>query len=299
MWLTRREYRVFDVGRVQVGGAPGLRPTVLIGTIFHHRHRVVEDEAEGRFNRDLAERLINAQETYSDKTGNPCMVDVVGSNPHALHRYVEFVASVTEAPILLDGTTAETRVEALQSLADVGLKGRLVYNSITPSVKEKELTTIQEAGLEAAVLLSFDASQLTTKGRVEAVHKMLGLVGQYGVSKPLIDTCVLDLPSLGPACSALYRLKEETGLPVGCGAHNAVSLWRGLKSKLGEQAVKPCVASAVALASFAGADFVLYGPIDDAPIVFPAVAMVDVALSQLEIEALHRPPRDHPRYRVA
>ena len=80
--------------------------------------------------------------------------------------------------------------------------------------------------------------------------------------------------------------------------HNAVAMWRGLQSKMGDHAEKPCIASSAAAAVTVGADFVLYGPIEDAKYVFPAVAMVDTALSQLAIEKGSTPSKDHPRFRI-
>ncbi|MHA2211085.1 MAG: tetrahydromethanopterin S-methyltransferase subunit H, partial [Candidatus Thorarchaeota archaeon] len=45
-------------------------------------------------------------------------------------------------------------------------------------------------------------------------------------------------------------------------------------------------------------DFVLYGPIKHAQVVFPSVAMIDVALSGSLIEERIRPERPHPRYLI-
>ena len=108
----------------------------------------------------------------------------------------------------------------------------------------------------------------------------------------------MDLATMGQALSAMHDIKEEFGLPVGGGVHNAVAMWRGLKPKMGEQAEKPAVASASAASVAVGADFLLYGPIEDAPFVFPAVAMVDTALSQLEMEKVNRPCEGHPRFKI-
>jgi tetrahydromethanopterin S-methyltransferase subunit H len=58
------------------------------------------------------------------------------------------------------------------------------------------------------------------------------------------------------------------------------------------------MAAAAAAAVAMGADFVLYGPLEDAKYVFPAVAMTDTALSQLLMEKGTRPPQSHPRYRI-
>ena len=138
----------------------------------------------------------------------------------------------------------------------------------------------------------------STAGRISAIKELVSKRQEFGIEKPLIDTCVLDLPTLGSALRAIYELKDELGFPAGCGAHNAVALWKGLKSKMGEQAVKPCLASVNAASAAVGADFILYGPIDDAKVVFPAVAMVDTAYSQLLIEKRIQIPKTHPRYRI-
>jgi len=45
---------------------------------FDEGHKIVKDRSSGVFDRAEAERLINVQEEMSDKTGVPCMLDVVG-----------------------------------------------------------------------------------------------------------------------------------------------------------------------------------------------------------------------------
>ena len=67
---------------------------------------------------------------------------------------------------------------------------------------------------------------------------------------------------------------------------------------MGPQAEKPCAASALAMSVAVGADFLLYGPVEDAPYAFPAVAMVDTALSQLIVEQGERVDKSHPRFRI-
>ena len=134
----------------------------------------------------------------------------------------------------------------------------------------------------------------TAKGRVQAVRELLPRARTAGVTKLIVDTCVLDLATLGQACSAMHDIKNEFGLPVGGGVHNAVAVWKGLKKKMGDQAVKPCVAAVCASSVAMGADFILYGPVEDAPYVFPAVAMIDTALSQLVMERGEQPRPEPP-----
>jgi tetrahydromethanopterin S-methyltransferase subunit H len=49
----------------------------------------------------------------------------------------------------------------------------------------------------------------------------------------------------------------------------------------------------------AGADFLLYGPIEEADTAFPMVAMTDAALGQLEFERTGKFDMKHPLFRIA
>lgn len=292
------EQQRFDIGGVKVGGRPGARPTVLVGSIFYHGHKILVDENRGEFVRDEAEKRIRLQEEWSAKTGNPCMFDVVGATAEAMTKHLEFVAGATKAPFLIDGTTDEVRLAGLEYVTRAGLADRAVYNSIQPEIRADELGAISKAGLENALFLTYYLKDFTAKGRVTAVRELWPRLQQAGIRKLLVDTCVLDLAALGQAWSAIFDIKNEFGLPAGGGVHNAVALWKGLKTKMGPQAKDPCMAAVAAASVAIGADFLLYGPVEDAPIVFPAVAMADTALSQLVMDKGGRPEKPHPRYLV-
>lgn len=298
MWSFKAEQKTFEIGGVNIGGVPGRRPVVLVGTLFYHRHKVVKDENAGTFDEDAAEELVKTQDEMSEKTGNPAMIDVVGASVPAMKRHLEFVADHTKAPIMVDSPSAEIRGIGLSYAKELGILDRVVYNSINPTSKPNELNALQSSGVDSAVILAYNMKDFSTAGRTSAVKELLNKRKEIGIEKPLIDTCVLDLPTLGQALRAMYELKDELGFPVGCGAHNAVALWKGLKTKMGEQAIKPALASVSAVSAAVGADFILYGPIDDAKVVFPAVAMVDAAYSQIPLEKKIQIPRTHPRYRI-
>ena len=53
--------KTVEIGGVCVGGLPGARPVVLIGTIFYHGHNIIVDENRGEFGRG---RVL-------DNEGNP------------------------------------------------------------------------------------------------------------------------------------------------------------------------------------------------------------------------------------
>ncbi len=292
------EQKRFDIGGTGVGGQPGVRPTVLVGSMFYHGHDVLLDEDLGEFDADEAEKRIRIQEDFSERTGNPCMLDVVGATPEAIQKHLRFAAGVTQMPLLIDGTTTDVRLAGLKYVAEAGLADRVVYNSVQPEVQDDELAAIQEAGVTAAILLTYYLKDFTAQGRVQAVRELLPRLLDVGVNKLMVDTCVLDLATMGQAYSSLFDIKHEFGLPVGGGVHNAVAMWKGLKKKMGRDARKPCVAAACASTVAVGADFVLYGPVEDAPHVFPAVAMMDTALSQVVMERGIRPEKTHPRFRI-
>lgn len=290
--------QTFDVGGVAVGGQPGVRPAVLIGTIFYHGHNITTNEDRGEFLESDARRVIAQQDEYAEKTGNPCMLDVVGATPEAMQRHLAFAAEASQAPLLIDGTTTDVRLAGLRYVAEAGLSHRAVYNSIQPEIDDEELRAVEQSGVKSAILLTYYLLDFTAKGRVQAVRDLLPRCRQAGIDQLLVDTCVLDLASFGSACGAIHEIKQEFGLPCGGGVHNAIAMWRGLKTKMGPHAYEPCIAAAIASTVAVGGDFVLYGPVEHAKTVFPAVAMIDTALSQLAIEQGTRPVESHPRFRV-
>ncbi len=290
--------QTYQIGGYEIGGPQGQIPTCLIGSLFYAKQKIHIDDRAGTFNEDEAERLIKFQQEFSDKTGNPHMIDVVGSTPESLIKHIEFVASFTDEPLLFDGITSDTRINALKQLPNLGIKNPIVYNSITPDFKPEELTAIKEASIDTAILLTFNTKDFTSRGRINAAKDLLNRTSQV-ITKPLIDTTVLDIPTLGMACQAINVIKNELGIPCGAGVHNAIETWRGLSAKMGLQAKHPSMASATAMAVSMGADFILYGPIEVADIIFPTAAMVDAALGQLSFELGKPPKKPHPLFKIA
>ncbi len=292
------EQKTFDIYGVKVGGDPGIVPTVMIGSIFYKGHSIVQDPGEGLFNRSRAETLISKVEEQTDKTGLPGMVDIVAENAVAAGRYMDFVAGVTEMPLVLDVLSEESQVESLQYASDQGLMDRVVLNSLTPHSGPPVYDKIREVGCSSAILLLYSTTTLLSSDKSGLLDELVPKAEDAGVENILVDTAVIDIPSLGLASKAVYRIKDRYGYPSGCGAHNSIASWKRLKEKYSKSAVISAVAVANSLPTALGADFVIYGPIDAAEDVFPAVALVDAAFSQIQIEKRVRPGRDHPRYRI-
>jgi tetrahydromethanopterin S-methyltransferase subunit H len=239
------------------------------------------DENAGKFDKEKAEGLIKLQEEFSDKTGNPCMLDVVGTTEQAMKTFISFVGDVTEKPFLIDSPSPSVRAVGAQYVKEVGLEERAVYNSLMPESKAEEFESVKQSGLRSSILLAYKGMLMTSEARVKAIKDLLPKVEEAGINKPLVDTCVLDVPSLAVGCRAILDLKAATGFPCGCGAHNAISTWAGFKKRMGAEAFTPCAVSVNTMPIVLGADFVLYGPLEDCKYVFPAVNAINMAQKYL------------------
>jgi tetrahydromethanopterin S-methyltransferase subunit H len=311
MFKFSREQMVFEVGNVKIGGQPGEYPTALAGTIFYAGHKIVSDSRKGVFDRGIAESLIKKQEEKSDATGNPCLIQVFSESPEAMRRYIDFISSISKAPFLIDSTDANTKIEGVKYAAEVGLIDRAIYNSINPSITDWEIKALSIFKVKASIILTFNPRDVTVKGKIDLLTKgvqgvvsrgLLEIAREAGVSKPLIDVAILPLGSgAGPSLMSTYVIKAKLGLPVGSGIHNAVSAWDWLRKARksipeGREMAKTCDVASNILQVLAGGNFVLYGPIENAPLVFPVVAMADSIVA----EAVHSefedvvPVENHP-----
>jgi tetrahydromethanopterin S-methyltransferase subunit H len=273
MFRYSLEQKVFEIKGVKVGSQPGENPPILIGSIFYHKHKIVEDEKKGVFRKEEAEKLIKNVEELSDRTKIPFMLDVVGASPEAIVKYIEFVSSITKAPILVDplGDVNVASV-ALRYVKEVGLIDRVIYNSLTAKSRDEEYKLLQESGVDKAVLLLYTDKVLDVEARIKSLEMMLEKTRVYGVDKYMVDTFVIDLPSLSVAMRTAIEIKKRFGLPVGCGAHNAISAQRkAFKERFGSEWVKIMELASNLAPIVIGSDFLLYGPIETSNEVFAAV----------------------------
>ncbi len=301
MFEYTAEQRVLEIDNMRIGGKPGINPTVLIGSIFHSGDKLVKNAKEGTIDVPSAEALLNALVDASSATGLPSMLDVVAESPKAIEKHLLHLVDVTDMPLLVDGSgSEEVNLAGVQAAREGGFLDRVMLNSITPDTSMEALESFHELGVKHAVGLTFsNAAMASATKRLDLAEMLLDKTTKAGIENVIIDTGVIDLLTLGLACKAQHMIKDKFGVPVGCGAHNAVNTWRGLVPKFGKDAKKPALVGSSLMPVTLGADFVLYGPIKHAPIVFPSVAMIDVALSGVLLETRTRVDRQHPRYRIA
>jgi tetrahydromethanopterin S-methyltransferase subunit H len=299
-----KDQSAINVAGVRMGGQPGEYPTALAGTIFYQGHKIVENHEEGIFDRGAAELLISRQADLSQETGNPAIVHLFAITTKAFSKYLEFLDSVWDGPVILDSIQPEVRAGMARMVTELGYADKCIYNSINVGTSEIEEEAIAQADLDSAILLAYHPSQTGVDGCMHMLEDGAGLrkeglisfARRLGMKNLLIDPGVRPL---GEGAGSTLRFsvvaKARLGLPVGCGMHNAASSWGWLK---GQQPVQRrcCDAATAAMQIVAGGDYLLYGPIENAPTVFPVAAMADImiaeAVSDLDVLSV----ADHPRF---
>jgi tetrahydromethanopterin S-methyltransferase subunit H len=303
MFNFKKEQKTFKIGNIEIGGKPGELPTVLIGTIFYEGHSIVSNAEEGIFDKAKAEELINKQEEFSEKTGCPSMIDIVGLTTNAMIKYIDFVSEKTDSPILIDSSFPEIKIAGVKHCAEIGLLDRIVYNSISHNVKNEELNALKELGVKSAIILAFNPRDVRASGKLslligEKGNGLLKKVEENGIEKPLIDVAILDVPSIGISLDAINLIKSETGLPCGGAPLNAVLEWKKVV-ELGDLAKNLCSGGSLIALKCAGADFILYGPIEKSKIVFPVAAMIDAIIAYRNRWYGIKPKtKNHPLYKI-
>jgi len=298
--------KIFEIGKVRIGGQPGELPTVLIGNIFYKGMPEVTDHKRGKFDSKKVLKWIKIAEKLSQKTGTPHFLDIMATYPEAMKQYIQFVTKNSESVILIDGANSETRVAGLEIVKETGLQEKVIFNAIFPKMSRDELSAIRESRIDAAILLAQNEMDYSPEGRITALKGFNGQIGLLEIAKEarikkiLVDTIVFDVPSIAYAAEAVKLVKNELGYPAGCSPANATYDWKTSKDKLLKEAFAACNASAHALVQFSGANFLIYGPIKQAKNLIPACAINDAIIAYYASRRLGKRPlvNSHPLYKI-
>ena len=296
-----KEQKIFEIGNVKIGGQPGELPTVLIGSIFYAGHKIVTDEKKGIFDQKASEDIINKITSLSDMTSNPHILDIVGSTEEAFRKYIDFVAKVTDAPFQLDSIGALTRIGAAKYVAEVGLQDRVIYNSVFKATPQKEIDVIKESKIKASIVLDDNPQDNSTDGKMQALEAALLKAEQAGIEKPLIDTAIEAYGvEMGPAMRVIPLIKEKYGYPVGVGTGNITTSAGWTKANFPTPVRRACDASMNAVMVTLGANWLMYGPVEIAEYIFPAVAVTDTMVLTMTAELGIKPIVEgmHPAFRT-
>lgn len=279
MFKFDKEQKVVEVGNVTMGGQPGELPTALIGSIFYSGQKMVSDAKKGIFDEERAESIINTMEELSDQTNIPFILDIVGDTEEAFKNYINFLADITDAPLQIDVFNPKVRMAIISLMSEVGLQDRAINNSIYKGVRDEELENLKNSGVKASILL---CSMLPTKEGVEErlnnLEELLPMAEKAGLEAPLIDTsCPPWGVNVGVGPKTMYLVKEKFGDKgvVGTGIANVTDTLGWVTGNFPKKVARACDASQNAMLPILGADWIMFGPVEIAEYIFPAVAVID------------------------
>lgn len=290
--------KTYEINGVKIGGEPGEVPTVMVGSMFYNGDKNVTDSAKGLFDKAASLKQIRSAEEMTETVGLPSVIDLIAETTEAARNYLDFVVESTEMPIFLDVVSEKAQAETLRYASETGVIDRIILNSLNPHTGEELYAAIKDTGLKSAVILTHSTRYILSSNKTPLIEELAPKAEAVGIENILIDTAVLDIPTLGISVKAIDLIKDRYGYPCGCGAHNSLSSWRRLKEKYTIEAQTMVKGVINAIPTIIGADFVLFGPLKNAPQHYPSVAMVDAAYSQLMMEKRVRPSRDHPRFKI-
>ena len=295
-----KEQNVYTIGKVNVGGQPGQLPTFLIGSIFWLGQKLVQDPNKGIFDEKEAEKIINTMQAQSDITGIKFGFDIVGTSEFAFEKYIEFVSKHSDAPLVLDAMSPKTRMAAADMAKKMGLSDRCIYNSVYKSAAEAELVKLKESGIEAAIVLADNPRDNSLEGKMGIIQEALALAEKAGIKKPLIDTAIPAFaPDMGTAVRAISVMREKYGHPVGLGSGNVVTTMGWVKANIAKEFRKGCVTATNSVMQMAGANYLMFGPAEQAEWVFPSVAVTDIYIASAAADFGTRPIEEtHPIYKA-
>src|SRR5271157_964492 len=291
---------IYSIGKAKVGGQPGELPTFLIGSIFWLGQKMVQDANKGIFDAKAAEDIINTMQTQSDITGVQFALDIVGTTDLAFEKYIDFVAKHSDAPLMLDAMSPKTRMTAATIAKKMGLSDRCLYNSVYKGVTDAELANLKESGVKMSIVLADNPKDNTLEGKMAVIQEALALAEKGGITKPLIDTSIPAFaPDMGTAVRTIPIMKEKYGYPVGLGSGNVVTTMGWVKANIAKEFRKGCVTATNSIIQTAGANYLMFGPAEQAEWVFPAVAVTDIYIASAAADLGTRPLEDtHPIYKA-
>ncbi len=267
----------------------------MVGSIGYPRHSIVEDRVEGRCRPGAFEKCIESFNEAAQETQTPTALMLFAETPQAIRTYLQNAAGLTSVPLLIDSPSAEVRLAGIKYAEEIGIGNRVIYNSIHAGTTPEELGQLQDSKVECAILLAFNPADIGLKGKIYLLEDgghllpsgMIEMARGYGVTKPILDTAVMTTDQMaGSALRAIVIAKAKWGLPTGCAMHNAVDSYiQQANLKEDDKTIYRYVdVSSSTLPISAGADFVMYGPIEFSRRTFHASTFADKMMSQAALD---------------
>ncbi|MFA3919025.1 tetrahydromethanopterin S-methyltransferase subunit H family protein [Ruegeria hyattellae] len=267
-----------QIGKCIVGGALGSHTGLAVGSIFYDNHSIVENAFEGTFNADKAAGLIERVNGLSRRYGIQMAFDVIGSDPDAFCKFIDFTADRTDLPLLLNATEAEVRIAGLEFANSKGILDRSIFASLNEDTEDEEVEALGRHKPGGIMILANDVGEPNPEGSVEIIRNFFHpILREIGCDTPIVDLGVMDAPSVGIAMRGIQAVRREFGYPAGCAFSNCFPQWTGLSS-LGPENVNLSLAAAMVCCRMAGGDFLHFGIIEKGRAMAHALGSTEVFL---------------------
>lgn len=298
MFSFTKEQQVLNISGVSIGGQPGIYPTVLFGGLFFR----------GEPDYKHAENNLKKMLDISEKTGNPAIPDFFIRKEEYMEGIIDFVEKnlPKSHPFSVDITDPTVKVQVLELLNEKKLLSRTIYNSIHVGITDEERDALKKYTPEMALIVAFNPKDKSPDGKLEVLENgahltdigLLDIAKNIGIEKLLIDTAALAPgDNSGAAIAAIPVVKEEYGLPTGCAIHNVVEKSKWLDNFTNSR--KTVDASSNVNIPLFGGDYAIFGPIENAELVFPTIAWQDILISEYTESYFGTAPVDfHPRRKL-
>lgn len=295
MFSFTKDQDIIEISNVKIGGQPGVFPTVLFGGLFF----------KGEPDFDKAKNQLQNMLTLSKNTGNPAIPDLFIKKEEDVCEIVDFIDRTLPKnhPFSIDIIEPSLKVIALEYLAKKNLLPRTIYNSIHIGITDEERDTLKKYTPNMVIIVAFNPKDKSPDGKIEVLQNgadlidigLLNIAKNLGITKILVDTAAMAPgDNSGASISAIPVIKEEFGLPTGCAIHNVVEKSKWLD--VFDNARKPVDAASNINIPLFGGDFAIFGPINNANMVFPMIAWQDILISEYTENYFGIKPVDyHPR----
>ena len=244
----------------------------------------------------------------SNKIGNPAIPDFFIKKEEYIKKIIDFIEKILPKyyPFSIDIIEPDLKIKTLNYLYDKNLLSRTIYNSIHIGIKNEEYETLKKYTPEGAIIVAFNPKDKSPDGKIEILENgahltdtgLLDITKNLGIRKILVDTAAMAPgDNSGASIAAIPVIKEEYGLPTGCAIHNVVEKSKWLDDFKTEKKIVD-VSSNINIPLFGG-DFAIFGPIENADMIFPIIAWQDILVSEYTQNYFGvNPDISHPRMKL-
>jgi tetrahydromethanopterin S-methyltransferase subunit H len=252
---------------------------------------MVENRLHGDVNKNSLEKVLSDHHQSMEETDGPAALMIYAETVESMKSYPAKVSELSDLPLFIDSPSPDVSIGGATKAGEMGLGGRVVYNSLTAGTSSDELARLKDSRISSAVPLAFNPRDIGAKGNIYLLDDgggilaegLLDLTWKNGIDRPLIDLAVMSIEQMaGSALKALIVAKAKCRLPSGCALHNAVESWPPVirSREKDKQLFRYVDVSSAVIPTMAGADFVMYGPIEYAKRVSLAATFADELVKQ-------------------